>query len=125
MDTDGNGKLSVKEFGALMTALDKPISEDKLKDFMEQSFGSTDVDFPAFLAYYIKFPDTLDSDHDGFDSVDTDGSGDISEAEFIKLMESLGLFTDRERRLVFAMADEDGNQVLSFEEYEGIQQGSK
>ena len=129
MDTDGNGRLTVEEFGAVLTAVGTPLTEDEVEQTMEAIFGTDEVDFSAYLVYYIKRKSNPQAKRDSFALLDVDHSGAITQDEMSRMfdgLDRLGLhLTDKEKRIAFYAADTDDNQRLDFEEYLKIQQGKK
>ena len=129
MDTDGNGRVTVEEFGAVLTAVGTPLTEDEVEQTMEAIFGTDEVDFSAYLVYYIKLKSNPQAKRDSFAFLDVDHSGAITQDEMSRMIEQfdrLGLhLTDKEKRIAFYAADTDDNQRLDFEEYLKIMQGKK
>ena len=126
MDTDGNGRVTVEEFGAVLTAVGTPLTEDEVEQAMEAIFGTDEVDFSAFLVYYIKLKSNPQAMRDSFALLDVDHSGAITQDEMSRMLDRLGLhLTDKEKRIAFYAADTDDNQRLDFEEYLKIQQSKK
>ena len=128
MDTDGNGRLTVEEFGAVLTAVGTPLTEDEVEQTMEAIFGTDEVDFSAYLVYYIKLKSNPQAkrQRDSFALLDVDHSGAITQDEMSRIFDRLGLhLTDKEKRIAFYAADTDDNQRLDFEEYLKIQQSKK
>ena len=126
MDTDGNGRLTVEEFGAVLTAFGTSLTEDEVEQTMEAIFGTDEVDFSAYLVYYIKLKSNPQAMRDSFALLDVDHSGAITQDEMSRMLDRLGLhLTDKEKRIAFYAADTDDNQRLDFEEYLKIQQGKK
>ena len=126
MDTDGNGRVTVEEFGAVLTAVGTPLTEDEVEQAMEAIFGTDEVDFSAYLVYYIKLKSNPQAKRDSFAFLDVDHSGAITQDEMSRMLDRLGLhLTDKEKRIAFYAADTDDNQRLDFEEYLKIQQGKK
>ena len=114
--------MSSDEFEAYMVSLGRPIAQDELKQAMEVVFGTTDVDFPAFLAGFLRLQSNTDAVRAGFSLLDKDGSGDISPAELNELFDKSGLLTDEGKKIIFSAVDKDGDQVLNFDEFVVLQQ---
>ncbi|XP_023221485.1 calmodulin-like [Centruroides sculpturatus] len=122
-DNDGDGVLTIKEFGRLMRFLGQSMTESELQDAMEElnPGGEGSLNFPGFLTLMTKRTKNADNEEEiqkAFQIFDTDKDGFITAAKLRKVMTSLGeKFTEVEISEMIREADTDGDTKISYEDF--------
>uniref|UniRef100_A0A2K5XK70 EF-hand domain-containing protein n=1 Tax=Mandrillus leucophaeus TaxID=9568 RepID=A0A2K5XK70_MANLE len=108
-DKDGDGTITTKELGAVMTSLGQNPTEAELQDMI--------IDFREFLtmmARKIKDTDSEEEIRETFSVFEKDGNGSISAAELHHVMTNLGeKLTVEEVDEIIREADTDGNSQVN------------
>eukprot|EP00928_Gymnodinium_smaydae_P003940 TRINITY_DN1138_c2_g1_i1.p1 TRINITY_DN1138_c2_g1~~TRINITY_DN1138_c2_g1_i1.p1 ORF type:complete len:155 (+),score=51.70 TRINITY_DN1138_c2_g1_i1:119-583(+) len=127
-DEDGDGKLSVKEFGKLMCSLGQSCSEEHLVSMISDVVvDAVDdscimrIDFPVFLslmARKIKDTDTEEELIEAFKVFDRDLDGFISADELRFSMTNLGEeLNDSEVYEMIKEADTDADGQINYDDF--------
>merc|ERR1712079_792124 len=125
-DKDGDGTVSTKELGAVMRTLGNNPTQEELEELIDDADrdGSGSVDFREFVELMIKREsekETIDDLKQVFRVFDKDGNGYVSTSEIKFVLKSVGLiFTDEEIQEMVQEADIDGDQHVSFDEFQDI-----
>jgi len=125
-DMDNSGNVDIHELGGLMQALGISLPESEkscmMKEFDKDNSGS--ISFDEFFTYMIRRNQSVDAKEvvtDVFKMMDQDGSGSVTTAEFVDVMEKLG--TDLTKREISDMVkeiDQDGGGDISLEEFAAV-----
>ena len=123
-DKNGDGTISVQEFGTVMRSLGQNPSQAQLqimiKDFDKNKNGK--IDFFEFCDFMVKKADDFTmSTHDvenAFKVFDKDGSGFIEADELRDMMLNLGeKLTEEEVQNMMQIADIDGDGKINYHEF--------
>merc|ERR1712226_1566641 len=119
-DKDGDGKISSKELGELLSHWHPAgATETELQDIINDIDVDGDgvIDFGEFLAMMNKGGKNVDNDdaelQAAFEMFDTDGDGQISTSEFFDAMAKLGVSKD-EAQVVHKQVFTDGRENIGF-----------
>merc|ERR1719410_2824126 len=107
-DIDGDGQISQAEFGSLLGvegAVGKPAA------------AASGVNPANVVAKFRALCKTIDEVRAAFKRFDVDGDGNISRTELEQGMSRTGQFSQQESKVVFDMADIDGNGTIDIGEF--------
>jgi Ca2+-binding EF-hand superfamily protein len=114
-DKNGDGKVSEEEFLDLAEEMNVPeeLAKEMFKDLEKAKEGELSAD--EFLQHFgadagdvkERLAEEFDSADNAFDKFDADGDGELSEEEFLKAAEDMGLSKD-EAKKIFDVANTDG-----------------
>jgi calcium-binding protein CML len=123
-DTNGDGKISVSELGAVLNSLGSSFSDD---DELQRIMDELDSDHDGFisLAEFASFCSSGSEDggaselRDAFDLYDQDKNGLISASELHLVLNRLGMkcSVDDCNRMIHSV-DSDGDGTVNFEEFQ-------
>jgi len=119
-DKDGGGTISLQELQGVMKKLGSSVTQKELKEMISSVDENNDgeIDFDEFLNMMRKMPDSENELKQAFVVFDADGDGTTSRSELKKIMLKFGqTLTDAELDAVMAEVDENGDGVISFEEF--------
>uniref|UniRef100_A0A2K6QHQ0 EF-hand domain-containing protein n=1 Tax=Rhinopithecus roxellana TaxID=61622 RepID=A0A2K6QHQ0_RHIRO len=109
-DKDGDGTITTKELGAVMTSLGQNPTEAELQDMI--------IDFCEFLTMMARKIKATDSEEEIREAFSKDGNGSVSAAELRHVMTNLGeKLTDEEVDETIREADTDGDGQVNYEEF--------
>merc|ERR1719410_3100056 len=108
-DIDGDGQIDMSEFGQLLGV-------DKAQPGSAAP-AAGGVSPAAIVAKFRGLYKTIDQVRDAFKQYDVDGDRTISRAELEQGMVKSGQFTQQESKLVFEIADIDGNGTIDIGEF--------
>ena len=130
-DEDKDGKLSLKEFGTLLSSLGQNPTEQELQEWIggDGEHDSTRIDFQSFLALMsrkLKETDTEEELIEAFKVFDRDRDGFISGGELRASMTNLGeRLNDAEVDEMIKEADLDGDGLINYDEFVRMMMASK
>jgi len=121
MDKDGDGEVSEEEFLAATEEMGVPpeLAKEMFKDLGGKPLSAEDFleDFGADAGdVKERLAEQFDSADNAFDKFDEDGSGEVSEEEFVKGAKDMGL-SEEEAKKIFDAANTDGGGGLSRDEF--------
>lgn len=127
-DLDKDGNLNLKELGDVMKEVGYPLKENDLDDIIGEVDidGNGHVDFKEYIqlmARKIRDADTEEELVEAFKLFNKDGDGNIKSEEMVKIMSKLGMLvwgeeiSPEEAQEMIDQADEDGDGMLTFEEF--------
>ncbi|CAA0240648.1 unnamed protein product [Arabidopsis thaliana] len=122
-DVNGDGKISSKELGAIMTSLGHEVPEEELEKAITEIDRKGDgyINFEEFVELNTKGMDqndVLENLKDAFSVYDIDGNGSISAEELHEVLRSLGdECSIAECRKMIGGVDKDGDGTIDFEEF--------
>ncbi|KFK44513.1 hypothetical protein AALP_AA1G266400 [Arabis alpina] len=122
-DVNGDGKISSKEIGAIMTSLGHEVPEELLQKAITEidQKGDGYINFEEFVELNTKGmdqDDVLENLKDAFSVYDIDGNGSISAEELHQVLRSLGdECSIAECRKMIGGVDKDGDGTIDFEEF--------
>jgi len=125
-DIDTSGSVDMNELGGLMQALGISLEEDEkgcmMKEFDRDNSGS--ISFDEFWTYMQRRSGSMDANEivkDVFAMMDQDGSGSVTTAEFIDVMEKLGTnLSKREIEELVKEIDSGGDNEISLQEFADV-----
>mmetsp|Transcript_129423 Transcript_129423/g.307073 ORF Transcript_129423/g.307073 Transcript_129423/m.307073 type:complete len:151 (-) Transcript_129423:166-618(-) len=130
-DEDKDDKLSLKEFGTLLSSLGQNPTEQELQDWIggDGEHDTTRIDFHTFLSLMsrkLKETDTEEELIEAFKVFDRDRDGFISGKELRQSMTNLGeRLTDTEVDEMIREADMDGDGLINYDEFVKMMMASK
>ena len=122
-DKDGDGTITTKELGIIMSSLGQNPTEAELQDMISEvdRDGNGIIDFPEFLTMMgrqMNDKDTEEEIRNAFRVFDKDGNGYISPAELRQVMLNLGeRLSDEVIDEMVQDADIDGDGQVNYEEF--------
>ncbi|CAL1138915.1 unnamed protein product [Cladocopium goreaui] len=122
-DEDRDGKLSLKEFGTLLSSLGQNPTEQELQEWIggDGEHDTTRIDFQSFLSLMsrkLKETDTEEELIEAFKVFDRDRDGFISGGELRASMTNLGeRLNDTEVDEMIHEADLDGDGLINYDEF--------
>lgn len=127
-DLDKDGSLNLRELSELMNELGYHLKENDVADIIGEVDidGNGHIDFKEFMqlmARKIRDADTEEELVECFKLFNQNGDGNIKVDEMKKIMSKLGMMvwgeeiTQEEVEAMIDQADEDGDGMLSFEEF--------
>ena len=122
-DKDGDGLITTKELGTVMRSLGQNLSEDELKEMIEEvdTDKSGNIDFQEFLglmAWKMKESGIEEELIEAFKVFDRDGNGMISAHELRFVMSTSGeQLTEDDIEEMIRQADENGDGYIDYEEF--------
>lgn len=122
-DKDGDNLITTKELGTVMRSLGQNLSEDELKDMIEEvdKDKSGTIDFQEFLslmALKMKETDIEEELIEAFKVFDRDGNGLISAHELRFVMSTSGeSLSEEDIEEMIREADENGDGYIDYEEF--------
>lgn len=130
-DEDRDGKLSLKEFGTLLSSLGQNPTEQELQEWIggDGEHDTTRIDFQSFLSLMsrkLKETDTEEELIEAFKVFDRDRDGFISGGELRASMTNLGeRLNDTEVDEMIHEADLDGDGLINYDEFVRMMMASK
>mmetsp|Transcript_11532 Transcript_11532/g.21819 ORF Transcript_11532/g.21819 Transcript_11532/m.21819 type:complete len:150 (+) Transcript_11532:61-510(+) len=129
-DEDRDDKLSLKEFGTLLSSLGQNPTEQELQDWIGgDGEHDTRIDFHTFLSLMsrkLKETDTEEELIEAFKVFDRDRDGFISAGELRTSMMNLGeKLNDTEVDEMIREADLDGDGFINYDEFVRMMMASK
>ncbi|MDJ0508478.1 MAG: EF-hand domain-containing protein [Crocosphaera sp.] len=125
-DKDGNNSLSVVELHALLRAVGRSYSPDRLQEVMDMMTGRVNSDSITFAEFTNLIHSTLseppeDAMRQRFRFFDMDGSGNISLEELRLCLRDIDTgLSDSDIEEMLKLADTSGDNELSYEEFREI-----
>lgn len=130
--TLNNGSaIDAEKLGGLMHALGLNLRQDEIRDLVHEvdEDGSGEIEFEEFLTMMLK----MSKDEAGqsesvecFRMLDPDGVGLIHKEKIDAIIDGLGVsIAEDEKRDLFAQMDDDGNGMISFDEFHRHVMGKK
>jgi len=122
-DKDGDGNISEKELGVVMSGLGKHLADDELHEmFVTADYsGNGIVSFNEFMEMVRKGLELEEKENEvveAFRVFDREGNGFINAAEIRRVMTNLGdKLYDEEVDEMIKEADLDGDGQVNYEEY--------
>ncbi|XP_019173083.1 PREDICTED: probable calcium-binding protein CML18 [Ipomoea nil] len=123
-DSNGDGKISLSELGAILNALGSKTSAEEVKRIMLEvdTDGDGFIDMEEFAAFHCSSDGGSDSEdkdlRDAFSLYDKDKNGKISASELHSVMKSLGEKCSlKDCRRMISSVDVDGDGCVNFEEF--------
>ncbi|KAI8868552.1 putative calmodulin [Ramicandelaber brevisporus] len=128
-DQDRNGKLCSSELGQVLLAIGFHPTEQELKDLvndLDTDYNGT-IDFDEFVTLMTTRGSTEKTEEqelrDIFDMFDKDKNGTIDAQEMVELMAAIqDPVTIEQAKELIAAADDNGDGVISFEEWKKLMQ---
>ncbi|KAF8370115.1 hypothetical protein HHK36_009048 [Tetracentron sinense] len=125
-DADNDGSITAAELRGIMGSLGYSTSEQEVKAMMQEGDTNKDglLSLDEFLEINTKemeLGDLANSLKTAFDALDLDGNGDVTGEELYELMTNMGINLPLEDcQDIIAALDEDGDGVVSIEEFKLI-----
>ena len=122
-DRDGDGSITVTELGDVMRKLAMNPTDAELQDMVNEvdADGNGNVDLPEFISLMARKMKQADQEEElveAFKIFDHNRDGLIRPAELKEVMAVLGEnATTEEVDMMMLLADPDGNDVVSFDEF--------
>ncbi|XP_051145080.1 probable calcium-binding protein CML25 [Andrographis paniculata] len=122
-DSNGDGKISAAELGAIMGSLGSPATEEELRRMVSEldSDGDGHIDLREFIELntnQVGHDEVLANLWDAFKVFDLDSNGSISADELQEVLRSLGEnCTLADCRKMIRGVDADGNGTICFDEF--------
>ncbi|KAL5217663.1 hypothetical protein ABZP36_018347 [Zizania latifolia] len=122
-DKDGDGVITSKELGTVLSSLGQNHTEAELQDMIKDvdADGNGVIDFHEFLnlmAHKMPDADSEDALREAFNLIDKDRNGYICADELRHVMGNLGeKLTDQEVADMIKEADLDGDGLISYKEF--------
>lgn len=130
-DVNGDGKISSSELGSIMGCMGHCPTNEELEKMIVEADGDGDgfIDLNEFIELNTKGVDSnevLENLKDAFSVFDVDKNGSITVDELQKVLGSLGEeCTAGECRRMIAGVDQDGDGMISFDEFKMMMSGSR
>ncbi|KAK8964259.1 putative calcium-binding protein CML25 [Platanthera guangdongensis] len=122
-DSNGDGKISSSELGAIFESLGQPLNEEELFRMMDEADADGDgfVSLEEFVDLNTTVVDpmaVLEDLRQAFSVFDLDRNGKISAEELSRVMRGLGegVSLSQCRRMIDGV-DQDGDGLVNFEEF--------
>lgn len=123
-DSNGDGKISLSELGAILNALGTKTSAEEVRRIMLEvdTDGDGFIDMKEFAAFHCPSDGGSDSEdkdlRDAFNLYDKDKNGKISASELHSVMKSLGEKCSlKDCRRMISSVDVDGDGCVNFDEF--------
>ena len=122
-DKNDDGEISTEEIGGVMKSLGLPISDDELKDIMDDldENGDGHMDFEEFVVMMdrrMSASSQMAEIRDTFRVFDKEGTGKITFESLKEVLTQLGeVVTDKDVRDMIREADKTGDGCINFEEF--------
>ena len=133
-DKDGDGTITLSEFGSVMKALGQEPTEDELRIMMDSVDTDQNgvIDFDEFVGlmadHFYQDGETPSREaelYEAFRVFDKNGDGFITEDELRLAMLNLGeRLTGEELREMIKAADVDGNGTIDYNEFVAMMQNN-
>ncbi|PKA58613.1 putative calcium-binding protein CML10 [Apostasia shenzhenica] len=123
-DSNGDGKISSSELGAIFESLGHPATEEELARMMSEADSDGDgfISLEEFVELNVSEVDpraALEDLRHAFSVFDLDRNGSISAEELARVMRGLGegVSVSQCRKMIDGV-DRDGDGLVSFEEFQ-------
>ena len=122
-DKDNDGTITVTELGDVMRKLNMNPTDAELQDLVNEvdADGNGDVDLPEFISLMARKMKVSDGEEElieAFKIFDKNSNGVIGRQELHDVIQVLGEdATDEEVAMMMIIADPDGNDMISFDEF--------
>ncbi|KAL3618996.1 hypothetical protein CASFOL_037224 [Castilleja foliolosa] len=120
-DSNGDGRISPSELGAILNGLGSATSADEVARIMSEldKDGDGFIDLKEFMAFHCGGgADNNKELKDAFDLYDQDKNGTISASELHAVMSALGeKCSKKDCRRMISSVDVDGDGCVNFEEF--------
>ncbi|KZV48915.1 hypothetical protein F511_09703 [Dorcoceras hygrometricum] len=119
-DTNGDGKISLSELGAVLNGLGSKTTEEEVTRIMSELDidGDGFIDLNEFKAFHFGAGDSNKELREAFDLYDQDKNGKISAKELHTVLRSLGEKCSlKDCRRMIGSVDVDGDGCVDFEEF--------
>mmetsp|Transcript_87383 Transcript_87383/g.138740 ORF Transcript_87383/g.138740 Transcript_87383/m.138740 type:complete len:151 (+) Transcript_87383:79-531(+) len=130
-DEDKDDRLSLKEFGTLLSSLGQNPTEQELQEWIggDGEHDASRIDFHTFLSLMsrkLKETDTEEELIEAFKVFDRDRDGFISGGELRASMTNLGeRLNDTEVDEMIREADQDGDGLINYDEFVRMMMATK
>ncbi|GAA0150204.1 calmodulin-related [Lithospermum erythrorhizon] len=119
-DTNGDGRISIKELESILSAMGSRVSPDEVTRIMSELDvnGDGSIDLKEFVAFQAENEGSNKELKEAFDLYDKDKNGKISASELHEVLKSLGENVSEEdcQRMIKSV-DVDGDGCVNFPEF--------